>query len=65
MDSSSIENMERYKTKDVSRNFLIWMNCLFLNDRELINHFSLLMSNLKSKDLYGIYIYILTIKLKP
>lgn len=63
MDSSSIENMERYKTQDVSRNFLIWMNCLFLNDRELINHFSLLMSNLKSKDLYGIYI--LTIKLKP
>lgn len=63
MDSSSIENMERYKAKDVSRNFLIWMNCLFLNDRELINHFSLLMSNLKSKDLYGIYI--LTIKLKP
>lgn len=63
MDSSSIENMERYKTKDVSRNFLIWMNCLFLNDHELINHFSLLMSNLKSKDLYGIYI--LTIKLKP
>lgn len=56
MDSSSIENMERYKTQDVSRNFLIWMNCLFLNDRELINHFSLLMSNLKSKDLYGIYI---------
>lgn len=63
MDSSSIENMERYETQDVSRNFLIWMNCLFLNDRELINHFSLLMSNLKSKDLYGIYI--LTIKLKP
>lgn len=63
MDSSSIENMERYKAKDVSRNFLLWMNCLFLNDRELINHFSLLMSNLKSKDLYGIYI--LTIKLKP
>lgn len=63
MDSSSIENMERYKAQDVSRNFLIWMNCLFLNDRELINHFSLLMSNLKSKDLYGIYI--LTIKLKP
>lgn len=63
MDSSSIENMERYKTQDVSRNFLLWMNCLFLNDRELINHFSLLMSNLKSKDLYGIYI--LTIKLKP
>lgn len=58
MDSSSIENMERYKAKDVSCNFLIWMNCLFLNDRELINHFSLLMSNLKSKDLYGIYIYI-------
>lgn len=57
MDSSSIENMERYETQDVSRNFLIWMNCLFLNDRELINHFSLLMSNLKSKDLYGIYIY--------
>lgn len=59
MDSSSIENMERYKTQDVpvSRNFLIWMNCLFLNDRELINHFSLLMSNLKSKDLYGIYRY--------
>lgn len=56
MDSSSIENMERYETQDVSRNFLIWMNCLFLNDRELINHFSLLMSNLKSKDLYGIYI---------
>lgn len=55
--------MERYKAQDVSRNFLIWMNCLFLNDRELINHFSLLMSNLKSKDLYGIYI--LTIKLKP
>lgn len=63
MDSSSIENMERYKAQDVSRNFLIWMNCLFLNDRELINHFSLLMSNLKSKDLYGIYK--LTIKLKP
>lgn len=63
MDSSSIENMERYKAQDVNRNFLIWMNCLFLNDRELINHFSLLMSNLKSKDLYGIYI--LTIKLKP
>lgn len=48
--------MERYKAQDVSRNFLIWMNCLFLNDHELINHFSLLMSNLKSKDLYGIYI---------
>lgn len=63
MDSSSIENMECYMAQDVSRNFLIWMNCLFLNDRELINHFSLLMSNLKSKDLYGIYK--LTIKLKP
>lgn len=56
MDLLSIENMERYKVKDVSRNFFIWMNCFFLNDRELINYFLLLMSNLKSKDLYGIYI---------
>lgn len=36
MDLLSIENMERYKIKDVSRNFFIWMNCFFLNDYELI-----------------------------